>query len=156
MSSPGKYLLEIVLRIPVKALLMLVHYRKILHVGVVSRDSAFAFYISLSTVPLCNISRIALYPGTKKVSSAREQGYFPLCMNISSTLTNIIMYKTTITELLLMTCSTVWMQVVIIVVIVWVLLLGVHYLDILLQLKLPPHVPNQNKLSVSCSWNVVW
>jgi len=65
------------------------------------------------------------------------------------------MYKTTMTELLLMTCSTVWMQVVIIVVIVWVLLLGVHYLDMLLQLKLPPHVPNQNKLSVSCSWNVV-
>ena len=33
-----------------------------------------------------------------------------------------------------------------IVVIVWVLLLGVHYLDMLLQLKLPSHVPNQNKL----------
>ena len=33
-----------------------------------------------------------------------------------------------------------------IVIIVWVLLLGVHYLDMLLQLKLPPHVPNQNKL----------
>jgi len=56
------------------------------------------------------------------------------------------MYKTTMTSLLLMACSTVWMQVVIIVVIVWVLLLGVHYLDMLLQLKLPSHVPNQNKL----------
>ena len=39
--------------------------------------------------------------------------------------------------------------------IVWVLLLGVHYLDMLLELKLPPHVPNLNKLSVSCSWNVI-
>ena len=88
-SLENTYWKYIVLHIPVKALLMLVHYRKILHVGVVSRDSAFAFYISLSTVPLCNISRIALYPGTKKNSIAQEQGYFPLCMNISSTLTNI-------------------------------------------------------------------
>ena len=38
-------------------------------------------------------------------------------------------------------------------IIVWVLLLGVHYLDMLLQLKLPPHVPNQNKLCVSF-WDV--
>ena len=56
------------------------------------------------------------------------------------------------TASLLMTCTTMNVQHWLIVFIVWVLLLGVHYLDILLQLKLHVHACNQNNVSVSCSW----